>query len=76
MQFFEDAGHDLFMFKDCLPVISSIAFNKIRLNIGGNQYKFNQGGTPLGVMRAKKRSRKLSIQFLEMFKSTPAEGGV
>jgi hypothetical protein len=73
---FDDAGHDLFMFKDCFPLISSIAFNKIRLNIRGDQYEFNLGGTPLGVMRSKTQSRKFSLQFLETFKNTPVEDGV
>ena len=66
---FEDGGHDLFMFRNCLPIVSSIAFKKIRLNIRGREYEFNLGGTTMGVMESKIKSRKISLQFLEMFKN-------
>lgn len=67
---FENGGHDVFMIKDCLPVISSMVFKKIRLTIRGQQYDFNLGGTTGGVIESKIQSRKIVLRFLEGFKSS------
>jgi dienelactone hydrolase len=66
---FEDGGHDVFMMKDCVPVVSGIAFKRIRLTIRGEQYSFNLGGTTMGVIDSKIESRKIALHFLEAFKS-------
>jgi dienelactone hydrolase len=66
---FADGGHDLFLFKNCLPVISSIAFKKIKLVIRGQQYEFNLGGTTLGVIESKIKSRAISLRFLNSVKN-------
>jgi len=65
----KDGGHDLFMFKNCLPIVSSLAFKKIELNIRGEKYEFNLGGTTLGVIESKIKSRKISLQYLDKFKN-------
>lgn len=67
---FRDGGHDLFMLKDCVPIFSSIAFRKIKLGIRGHQYEFILGGTTLGVVESKVKSRKIAIRFLDSFKAT------
>jgi uncharacterized protein len=66
---FEDGGHDVFMMKDCIPVVSGITFKKIRLTIRGEQYSFNLGGTTMGVIDSKIQSRKIALHFLDAFKS-------
>jgi dienelactone hydrolase len=66
---FKDGGHDLFMFKNCIPIVSSVAFNKFRLNIRGQKYEFNLGGTTMGVIESKIQSRKISLQYLDKFKN-------
>ncbi len=68
---FADAGHDLLMFNDCYPIISSIAFRKFKLNIRGQKYEFNLGGTVLGVIESKVQSRTIALQFLDKFKNSP-----
>jgi dienelactone hydrolase len=67
---FENGAHDLLMFKNCLPIASSIAFRKFNLNIRGRKYQFNLGGTALGVIGSKVRSRTLALQYLERFKNS------
>jgi hypothetical protein len=66
---FKDGGHDLFMFKNCIPIVSSVAFKKFRLNIRGQKYEFNLGGTTMGVIESKIKSRKISLQYLDKFKN-------
>ena len=68
---FEDGGHDLLMFKNCYPIISSIVFRKFKLNIRGQKYEFNLGGTVLGVIKSKVQSRTIALQFLDKFKNSP-----
>lgn len=70
---FQNGGHDLFMFKNCWPIVSSIVFRSIILKIRGQQYEFNLGGTRLGVIESKIKSRKLSLHFLEMFRNKPLQ---
>ena len=66
---YKNGGHDLLMFKDCYPIISSIVFRKIKLNIRGEEYEFNLGGTVWGVINSKIQSRSRTLQFLETFKN-------
>lgn len=66
---FQDGGHDLFMFKDCYPVVSGILPKRFKLNIRGQDYEFNLGGTTLGVMKSKIQSRKIALHFLDSLKS-------
>lgn len=68
---FNGGGHDLLMFKNCYPILSSIAFRKFKLKITGQQYQFNLGGTALGVIKSKVHSREITLQFLDTFRKTP-----
>lgn len=67
---FNGGGHDLLMFKNCYPILSSIVFRKFRQNIRGQQYQFNLGGTALGVIKSKVQSREITLQFLDSFRNT------
>jgi hypothetical protein len=62
---FKNGGHDVFMIKNCIPLISSLAFKKIQLKIRGKTYEFNLGGTTFGVVWSKIQSRKQTLEFLE-----------
>ncbi|OOG78286.1 acyl-CoA thioester hydrolase/BAAT C-terminal domain-containing protein [Algoriphagus sp. A40] len=66
---FGNGGHDVFMIKNCIPLISSVAFKKIHLKIREEAYEFNLGGTTFGIIWSKIQSRKQTLEFLEMIKN-------
>lgn len=72
---FEHGGHDLLMFKNCYPIVSSIIFRKFKLTISGRQFEFNLGGTVSGVINSKVQSRRITLEFLDSFRNSPVNIG-
>lgn len=65
---FPRAGHSLFQLQNNYQVLSSVFFRTFTLTIKSKRYQFNLGGSAWDDLRAKRKARAETLQFLEQFK--------
>lgn len=65
---FPRAGHSLFQLRNNYQVLSSFFFRTFTLTIKGKRYQFDLGGSAWDDLRAKRKARVETLQFLEQFK--------